>query len=87
MSCAEVLIRHVDDGNEEEDSGGDDVDNHLVSQRATCCFAESGSAFVNWELKVPENAVYQVDADAAAGKDAMCDKGGKRGFLLCFCWQ
>ena len=54
MSCAEVLIRHVDDGNEEEDSGGDDVDNHLVSQRATCCFAESGSAFVNWELKVPE---------------------------------
>ena len=68
MSCAEVLIRHVDDGNEEEDSGGDDVDNHLVSQRATCCFAESGSAFVNWELKVPENAHrYDVDAQWRKG--------------------
>ena len=72
MSCAEVLIRHVDDGNEEEDSGGDDVDNHLVSQRATCCFAESGSAFVNWELKVPES-----DQDDAGGKLAVCDKDAK----------
>ena len=29
---------------------------YLVSQRATCCFAESGSAFVNWELNVPEES-------------------------------
>ena len=32
---------------------GDDCD--LVSQRATCCLAERGSALVNWELKVPGN--------------------------------
>ena len=62
MSCAEVLISHIDDddedGGDDEDVGGDgDGDYHLVSQRATCCFAESGSAFVNWELKVPENDV------------------------------
>ena len=100
MSCAEVLIGHVHDvdgGDDEEDGDGD---YHLVSQRATCCFAESGSAFVNWELKVPEND-YDADADADAvadagwvmlggGKDAiMGDKGEKRGFLrlLCFIWQ
>ena len=29
---------------------------YLVSQRATCCFAESGSALVNWELNVPEES-------------------------------
>ena len=34
--------------------------NHLVSQRATCCFAESGSALVNWELKVPEMKVVSM---------------------------
>ena len=45
-----------DDGDDDDDDDGDDDDGdyHLVSQRATCCFAESGSAFVNWELKVPE---------------------------------
>ena len=32
------------------------VTSYLVSQRATCCFAESGSAFVNWELNVPEES-------------------------------
>ena len=63
MSCAEVLIGHVDDGDDGGDEEDGDGDYHLVSQRATCCFAESGSAFVNWELKVPEND-YHVDADA-----------------------
>ena len=72
MSCAEVLIGHVDDGGDEEDGDGD---YHLVSQRATCCFAESGSAFVNWELKVPEN-VYYVDADAGWRK--RCNNGWQR---------
>ena len=75
MSCAEVLIGHVDDVNDDDDidddvdDGEDDEDDyHLVSQRATCCFAESGSAFVNWELKVPENAHrYDVDAQWRKG--------------------
>ena len=71
MSCAEVLIGHVDDGGDEEDGDGD---YHLVSQRATCCFAESGSAFVNCELKVPEND-YDADADADAGWRKRCNNG------------
>ena len=32
------------------------VTSYLVSQRATCCFADSGSALVNWELNVPEES-------------------------------
>ena len=43
-----------------------------MSQRATCCFAESGSALVNCELKVPES-----DQDDAGGKLAVCDKDAK----------
>ena len=69
MSCAEVLISHVyDDGDDDDDgddndgeNGGDGGGDHLVSQRATCCFAESGSALVNWELKVPENDLRDQD--------------------------
>ena len=73
MSCAEVLINNDDDDDYFDDYDDHDDDGYglyLVSQRATCCFAESGSALVNWELKVPES-----DQDDAGGKLAVCDKG------------
>ena len=80
MSCAEVLISNDDDDGDDDgddcDDYNDDVDGygyyHLVSQRATCCFAESGSALVNCELNVPES-----DQDDAGGKLKLCDKGAK----------
>ena len=62
------------------------VTSYLVSQRATCCFAESGSAFVNWELNVPEEShIVQDDGGdtlrwlwrwACLGDCAKCNKEG-----------
>ena len=59
---------------------------YLVSQRATCCFAESGSAFVNWELNVPEESHIVQDGGgdtlrwlwwwACLGDCAKCNKEG-----------
>ena len=78
MSCAEVLISNDDDDDDDyfDDYDDDDDDgygqNHMVSQRATCCFAERGSALVNWELKVPESG-----QDDAGGKLTVCDKDAK----------
>ena len=57
---------------------------YLVSQRATCCFAESGSAFVNCELNVPEESHIVQDGGgdtlrwlwwwACLGDCAKCNK-------------